>query len=140
MTSKASSLSQFVDTFGHALDTGSTSSPTDTPGVLPDDLIARKARHVELGIFRSPVDAPPKCEPNGGDRMVLSYRCLRPECAALPLKWGSAVEPRAWGIDRDFLLEDTWCPVCGTEGELQHVESAQDLLKRTAPELFGGKP
>jgi hypothetical protein len=130
---------RFLSDFGHALETGRASTPADTPGAIPapDDLATRRARHVALGIFRSPADAPPRCEPNGGDRTMLSYRCPRPECAAVPIGWGSAAEPRAWGIDQDFLPEHTWCPICGTEGELQHVESPQDLLKRTAPEVLG---
>jgi hypothetical protein len=141
MNQEASSLSQFVDTFGHAVETGRAAPPADAPGVPAlDDLAARKARHVKLGIFRSPKDAPPRCEPNGGDRTMLSYHCPRPECAALPMRWSSCAEPRAWGVDQDFMPEHTWCPVCGTEGELLHVESPQDLLKRTAPELFEGKP
>lgn len=130
-------ISETVGKFGHALDTGRAAVAADQSS---DDLAQRRNEHVRRGIFRSPSEAPPKCEPNGGDRTMLSYRCPRPECAALPVGWGTYAEPRAWGIDRDFTPEDTWCRVCGTEGELQHVESAQDLLKRQAPELFGGSP
>ena len=88
-------------------------------------------------LFIDPKDAPPKCKPNGGDRTILSYFCPRPECAALPIEWGVCADPRAFGINRDFdPTEDTHCPICGTEGELKHVESPEDLLRRTAPELF----
>jgi hypothetical protein len=70
------------------------------------------------------------------DRTMLSYRCPRPECAALPIEWGVYANPRAWGYDRDFDAEkDARCPFCGTEGELCHVESPAELLRRTAPEL-----
>jgi hypothetical protein len=125
-------LGRLVGAFGHASDTGRAAAP---PIDAPDEMAARKARHIALGIFRSPEDAPPKCEPNGGDRTMLSYRCPRPECAALPMGWGTYAEPRAWGIDRDLMPEDTWCPLCGTEGELRCVEAPEVMLRRLAPEL-----
>jgi hypothetical protein len=127
----SSNLGEFVEAFGHASATGRASAP---PPDSTDELAARKARHVKFGVFRSPEDAPPRCEPNGGDRTMLSYRCPR---AVVPISWGVPAEPRAWGYDRDFMPEDTWCPVCATEGELQHVESAQEHLSRLAPELSG---
>lgn len=100
---------------------------------LGDDLAARRALYISRGIFGSPADAPPRCEPNGGDRTMLSYRC--PRCPGVN-GWGVPAEPRAWGYDFDPLPESGWCPSCGAEGVLQHVESAEDMLRRTAPELF----
>jgi hypothetical protein len=103
---------------------------------LGDDLAARRALYLSRGIFISSANAVPKCKPNGGDRTMLSYRCPRPECAALQIRWGVCADPRAFGEDRDPLPEDGWCFVCGAEGILEVVESATDLLRRTAPELF----
>lgn len=97
--------------------------------------VAAHAGQMYRPLFGDPKDAPGRCEPNGGDRTMLSYRCPRPRCAALPIEWGIQADPRAWGIDRDFGPEDTRCFFCGTNGELQHVESPAELLRRTAPEL-----
>jgi len=100
---------------------------------LGDDLAARRALYVSRGIFRAPSDAPARCAPNGGDRTMLSYEC--PHCKTGA--WGVPAEPRAWGYDHDPLPESGWCPFCGAEGVLQHVEAPEDLLRRMAPELFG---
>lgn len=79
---------------------------------LGDDLAARRALYVSRGIFGSPADAPARCEPNGGDRTMLSYEC--PDCKTGA--WGVPAEPRAWGYDFDPLPESGWCPFCGAEG------------------------
>jgi hypothetical protein len=98
-------------------------------------MAGRRARYAARGPFLSPAEAPPKCEPNGGDKSLRGYRCVNPDCrgrrvaaaanqraglgpeADTGVAWGAYVEPRAWGIGRDPQPEDGWCPFCGEDGE-----------------------
>lgn len=101
------------------------------PPGSPTELAERARWYVSRGIFLSPSEAPPKCEPNGGDRTMLSYDC--PNCTEV--SWAVPVDPRAFGIDRDFQPEDGWCVFCGAEGVTKAAESPAELLRRVAPEL-----